>query len=170
MVPALINDFYVIRFCVCAQNASDDDIDFAWNVIASTATDVMEACDGGKKDEVIKVNRVSTSNKPLKIFTWLVTFTQLIEKFDSLDVSRSGSESGSSGSDLEQEKLDVEENENDDVFLFDINIPSVPSFTHGMYYKRPIFHSRVTLADVFVTSQVLRKATHRRVDATGFCA
>ena len=69
MVPALINDFYVIRFCVCAQNASDDDIDFAWNVIASTATDVMEACDGGKKDEVIKVDRVSTSNKPLNMFT-----------------------------------------------------------------------------------------------------
>ena len=26
MVPASVNDKYVIRFCVCAQNATDDDI------------------------------------------------------------------------------------------------------------------------------------------------
>ena len=26
MVPASVNEKFVIRFCVCAQNASDDDI------------------------------------------------------------------------------------------------------------------------------------------------
>ena len=26
MVPASVNEKYVIRFCVCAQNATDDDI------------------------------------------------------------------------------------------------------------------------------------------------
>lgn len=26
MVPASVNDKFVIRFCVCAQNATDDDI------------------------------------------------------------------------------------------------------------------------------------------------
>jgi hypothetical protein len=26
MVPASVNEKYVIRFCVCAQNASDEDI------------------------------------------------------------------------------------------------------------------------------------------------
>ena len=59
MVPALINDNYVIRFCVCAQNANDDDINYAWNVISSTATDVLDACEGQKKDDVMKVNRKS---------------------------------------------------------------------------------------------------------------
>lgn len=44
MVPALINEEYVIRFAVCAQRAVDDDISFAWNVITEMATDVLEAC------------------------------------------------------------------------------------------------------------------------------
>ena len=33
MVPAVINDDYVIRFAVCSVNASDDDILYAWNII-----------------------------------------------------------------------------------------------------------------------------------------
>uniref|UniRef100_A0A6A7FSH7 Tyrosine decarboxylase-like n=2 Tax=Hirondellea gigas TaxID=1518452 RepID=A0A6A7FSH7_9CRUS len=42
MVPASLGDKYVIRFCVCAQNATDDDIEYAWNVIAEFATDLKE--------------------------------------------------------------------------------------------------------------------------------
>ena len=53
----------------------------------------------------------------------------MIEKFDSLDVSESGSESESVVADL-NEKSELEENE-DDVFLFDSNIPSVPSISHS---------------------------------------
>ena len=53
----------------------------------------------------------------------------MIEKFDSLDVSESGSESESVVADL-NEKSESEENE-DDVFLFDSNIPSVPSISHS---------------------------------------
>ena len=59
MVPASVNERFVIRFCVCAQNANDDDINYAWNVISSTATDVLDACEGQKKDDVMKVNRKS---------------------------------------------------------------------------------------------------------------
>ena len=33
MVPASMNDKFVIRFCVCAQNAIDDDIETAWKII-----------------------------------------------------------------------------------------------------------------------------------------
>ena len=38
MVPAIINDDYVIRFAVCSVNASDDDILYAWNVITETTS------------------------------------------------------------------------------------------------------------------------------------
>lgn len=42
MVPASVNDKYVIRFCVCAQNATDDDIEYAWKTLSKIATDVIE--------------------------------------------------------------------------------------------------------------------------------
>jgi len=42
MVPASVNDKYVIRFCVCAQNATDDDIEYAWKTLSKMATDVIE--------------------------------------------------------------------------------------------------------------------------------
>jgi len=38
MVPAVINDDYVIRFAVCSVNASDDDIAYAWTVVAETTS------------------------------------------------------------------------------------------------------------------------------------
>ena len=54
MVPALINDDYVIRFAVCAQHAVDDDVAFAWNVISEMATDVLAMCDTNKESETLK--------------------------------------------------------------------------------------------------------------------
>lgn len=37
-----MNDRYVIRFCVCAQNAIDEDIIHAYEVISQLATDLFE--------------------------------------------------------------------------------------------------------------------------------
>jgi len=54
MVPALINDDYVIRFAVCAQNAVVDDVIFAWNVISEMATHVLAMCDVNKETETLK--------------------------------------------------------------------------------------------------------------------
>ncbi|KAK2141739.1 hypothetical protein LSH36_1050g00033 [Paralvinella palmiformis] len=54
MVPALINDQYVIRFAICAQNACEDDILFAWNVIGEMAVDVLEACRSSNENDVLK--------------------------------------------------------------------------------------------------------------------
>ena len=54
MVPALINDDYVIRFAICAQHAVDDDVIFAWNVIAEMATHVLAMCDTNKETETLK--------------------------------------------------------------------------------------------------------------------
>ena len=42
MVPAVINDDYVIRFAVCSASAADDDILYAWKVITET-TSMLES-------------------------------------------------------------------------------------------------------------------------------
>ena len=42
MVPASLNGRFVIRFCVCAQDASHEDIVHAYNVISQFASDLFE--------------------------------------------------------------------------------------------------------------------------------
>lgn len=42
MVPSCVNERYVIRFCAVAQNATDDDIDYAWEVITDMSTELLE--------------------------------------------------------------------------------------------------------------------------------
>lgn len=96
MVPAIVNDDYVIRFAVCAPNAKDDDIDYAWDVISDTARDVSAACAAESDEE----------NEALKEI-------RRIESVESDDVGP-----------LERS---LEDEEGDEVFLFDNNIPSVPS-------------------------------------------
>uniref|UniRef100_A0A8D9DUA4 Tyrosine decarboxylase n=1 Tax=Cacopsylla melanoneura TaxID=428564 RepID=A0A8D9DUA4_9HEMI len=41
MVPASVNDKYVIRFCVTAQNANEKDIDIAWKIIQEFASTIV---------------------------------------------------------------------------------------------------------------------------------
>lgn len=43
MVPASVHGRYVIRFCVCAQDAKESDIDFAWDTITDMATELIES-------------------------------------------------------------------------------------------------------------------------------
>ncbi|KAL4220829.1 decarboxylase [Mactra antiquata] len=43
MVPALVNENYVIRFAICAENACDDDIKYAWDVISDAAEKLMSS-------------------------------------------------------------------------------------------------------------------------------
>ena len=43
MVPALINENYVIRFAVCAQNANEDDVEYAWRIISKEACALLTA-------------------------------------------------------------------------------------------------------------------------------
>ena len=46
---------FVPRFAICAQNANEDDINYAWNLIAEVATDVLHACDSNREDnEAVK--------------------------------------------------------------------------------------------------------------------
>ncbi|XP_065579574.1 aromatic-L-amino-acid decarboxylase-like [Artemia franciscana] len=59
MVPASIHGKYVIRFCVVAQDASESDIDYAWDVVTDFATELLEAEklqeSGGIKDPAAEV-------------------------------------------------------------------------------------------------------------------
>ncbi|CAE1147971.1 TDC-1 [Acanthosepion pharaonis] len=41
MVPALVNEHYIIRFAICAQNAVDEDIHYAWSCITQMADDLL---------------------------------------------------------------------------------------------------------------------------------
>ncbi|KAK6734288.1 hypothetical protein RB195_017831 [Necator americanus] len=41
MVPASLNDRFVIRFCVCAENATDQDIETAYAIISQTAQHIL---------------------------------------------------------------------------------------------------------------------------------
>ncbi|KAJ8320460.1 hypothetical protein KUTeg_002047 [Tegillarca granosa] len=43
MVPALINEYYVIRFAICTQNAEEADIEYAWRVISAEASELWSA-------------------------------------------------------------------------------------------------------------------------------
>ena len=105
MVPALVNDKYVIRFAVCAQNANDDDITFAWNVTSEMATEVIEACDSNKESEAA------------------------IERLASLELEEEEGvvPNGVILEDLGSEQEKAEPEEEDEVFLYDDNIPSIPS-------------------------------------------
>ncbi|XP_063232615.1 tyrosine decarboxylase-like [Bacillus rossius redtenbacheri] len=51
MVPASVNDKYVIRFCAVAQHATEEDVDHAWKVITEFASELLESQDAGKIQE-----------------------------------------------------------------------------------------------------------------------
>ncbi|KPM08135.1 aromatic-L-amino-acid decarboxylase-like protein [Sarcoptes scabiei] len=63
MVPASLNGKYVIRFCVCAQNATDMDIDHAYDVIAQFATDLYEIMDMENKNKQINIKDANEDNE-----------------------------------------------------------------------------------------------------------
>ena len=57
MVPASINvDDYVIRFCVCAPGASDQDIVTAWEIITEMASDVIKKMEIETEEEREKMD------------------------------------------------------------------------------------------------------------------
>ncbi|KAJ1527822.1 hypothetical protein ONE63_007767 [Megalurothrips usitatus] len=46
MVPATVLDKYIIRFCVTAQNATEEDVDHAWAVITEVAAGLLGELNG----------------------------------------------------------------------------------------------------------------------------
>ncbi|KAH3817379.1 hypothetical protein DPMN_118913 [Dreissena polymorpha] len=43
MVPALVNENFVIRFAICAENADENDIKYAWEVITEATETLMSS-------------------------------------------------------------------------------------------------------------------------------
>lgn len=62
MVPASVNERYVIRFCAVAQNATDDDIDYAWDAITDFASELLEK---EQDDDFIEIPEDSRRNHTL---------------------------------------------------------------------------------------------------------
>ncbi|XP_052127613.1 aromatic-L-amino-acid decarboxylase isoform X1 [Frankliniella occidentalis] len=46
MVPATVVDKYIIRFCVTAQNATEEDVEHAWQVITEVASSLLGEMNG----------------------------------------------------------------------------------------------------------------------------
>ncbi|XP_047510678.1 tyrosine decarboxylase [Pieris napi] len=62
MVPAYVQEKYVIRFCVVAQHATRDDIETAWDVITEFATELLE---GPDKERDLNVERARRNRAAL---------------------------------------------------------------------------------------------------------
>lgn len=120
MVPALIRDDYVIRFAICAENANEDDINFAWNVIKEIAHDVIQGC----RDEPLNIDL----EKRLKLEIEHKSRKESNEEH----VSASDDEFFNSDFNDDQFLNDVMKDVDDvnslaEVFPFDDNIVSMPS-------------------------------------------
>ncbi len=55
MTPSLVNDMYIMRFCVCAQHATDEDAFIAFNVVQEIADDIIRT--RNKVLRMLSINR-----------------------------------------------------------------------------------------------------------------
>lgn len=58
MVPASLNNRYVIRFCVCDQNAKEADIEYAYKCVSEFASELFELVRAGKE----RIRAISQQN------------------------------------------------------------------------------------------------------------
>ena len=58
MVPASLKGRYIIRFCVCDQNARDSDIHYAYKCIAATASELFDSIRAGRE----RIRAISQQN------------------------------------------------------------------------------------------------------------
>ncbi|XP_059478229.1 tyrosine decarboxylase-like [Neocloeon triangulifer] len=59
MIPARVNEKYIIRFCVTAEHASENDIDFAWKVVKEMASEVTKIPEDSKRRQARLSKRFS---------------------------------------------------------------------------------------------------------------
>ncbi len=86
MVPASVHGRYVIRFCVCAQDAKDSDIDFAWDVITDFATELLES-ETVKEKSGVPLQVLQTSNQEVGQVTHKVEIAELMELMERTQVA-----------------------------------------------------------------------------------
>lgn len=106
MVPACVHGRFVIRFCVCAADAKDSDIDFAWDVITEIATELMEA-EIVKEKSGVSLAVLDNSNDEVGQRTHKVEISELMELMDRVHLpiqkQHSLASIGEVGNNMEQE-------------------------------------------------------------------
>lgn len=73
MVPASVNDKYIIRFCAVAQNATEEDIDYAWDVIQDFAAEILEKEQADELTEIMDRKRKETLAQKRSFFVRMVS-------------------------------------------------------------------------------------------------
>ncbi|XP_058054367.1 tyrosine decarboxylase [Anopheles bellator] len=73
MVPASVNDTYVIRFCAVAQNAKVEDIDYAWDVITDFAAETLEKEQADEISEIVDRRKTHTLAQKRSFFVRMVS-------------------------------------------------------------------------------------------------
>lgn len=108
MVPASVHGRFVIRFCVCAQDAKDADIDYAWDVITDFATELLEA-EIVKEKSGVSLAVLETSNEEVGQHTHKVEISELMELMERVHIpiqkQHSLASIGEIGSHVEQENV-----------------------------------------------------------------
>ncbi|EDW61660.1 aromatic-L-amino-acid decarboxylase [Drosophila virilis] len=73
MVPASVNDRYIIRFCAVAQNATAEDIDYAWDIIVDVANELLEKEQHDEISEIINRKKLDTLAQKRSFFVRMVS-------------------------------------------------------------------------------------------------
>ena len=66
MVPAMLEEKYIIRFCVNAQNSNEEDMKAAWELIKSTADKVINQFGIEKPIEQDPLPRLTTEMRRIR--------------------------------------------------------------------------------------------------------
>ena len=86
MVPASVHGRFVIRFCVCAQDAKDCDIDYAWDVITDYAAELLES-EIVKEKSGVPLPILETSNQEVGSINHKVEISELMELMERTHVA-----------------------------------------------------------------------------------
>ncbi|EDW01993.1 tyrosine decarboxylase [Drosophila grimshawi] len=73
MVPASVNERYIIRFCAVAQNATAEDIDYAWDIIVDFANELLEKEQHDEITEIINRKKQDTLAQKRSFFVRMVS-------------------------------------------------------------------------------------------------
>uniref|UniRef100_A0A1B0GJF5 Putative aromatic-l-amino-acid/l-histidine decarboxylase n=1 Tax=Lutzomyia longipalpis TaxID=7200 RepID=A0A1B0GJF5_LUTLO len=73
MVPANINDKYTIRFCVNAEYATDEDVEYAWDVITDFAAEIIEKEQADELTEIRDRKKKETLAQKRSFFVRMVS-------------------------------------------------------------------------------------------------
>lgn len=73
MVPACVNEKYIIRFCAVAQNATNADIDEAWRIIVEFSNELLEKEQKDELTEIINKKKQDTLAQKRSFFVRMVS-------------------------------------------------------------------------------------------------